>query len=81
MNQGFCMNAEIDLPGYGVVDVDYTAEPFVPAQITGRDSDHPAEGGEIEIDSVTDENGNDIGENLTDKEWEYITDKLEYYND
>ena len=76
------MNAEIDLPGWGVVDVDYTQEPVTPARTWGDPLDcYPEEGGEIEIGLVTDENGSDISDVLTEEGWKYITDQLEHYND
>ena len=73
------MYAEIEW-NEGTIEVKYTQEPIIPAQITGRDRDHPEEGGEVEVQAVM-LDGFDIKDELTEEEWEYITDKLEYYND
>ena len=74
------MYAEIEWDE-GTIEVKYTQEPIVAARTWGDPLDcYPAEGGEVEVQSIMLE-GFDIKDELTEEEWEYITDKLEHYND
>lgn len=71
---------EITIKAYGVeFDVEFTAEPYIPAKISGPPENcYPAEGGEIDIESIS-INGQDLMGVLDACVIENIAEQLEQY--